>query len=260
MILTRQDGIVANTPDLIRDAQAGGFTQCSTHASQFASTGNQCPFWMSSTAAANVEHQGGGYYTCPVCRRSHDLMHHLPWHGVTEEAATQEQIDQWSNPSGGATKIGITMTAQGQIGEQVVRDLSESNSAFTQRYGKVQWWPEAYNSPLDGATQDWGLEVKSIGADALHHRFIPGSAATKATKDQAAAQKGLKGVLGILVILNYRTSTADVYVKEHPLQQGIGAFRSSDFGGQYHLATVPFKSPFLDPHEASPVKHDDLPF
>lgn len=258
MIVTRDQGIIATTPELVKDAQAGGYVQCETFSNQYAQYGGRCPFWINPQTVATIEKQGGGYYTCPNCHRSHDMLHHLPWHGVNEDQISDEAQHEWA--AGGGTRIGITMRDQGQLGEQVVRELGQGNTPFTQKYGPITHWSDIYNSPLDGQTRDWGIEVKAIGADAMHHRFVAGSPSTKANKNQAALQAGLKGVLAILVILDYRRSVADVYVKEHPLDRGIGNFRSNDGQGQHFLASVPFRSPLLDPHDPSPIVHQDIPF
>lgn len=257
MIVTRNQGIIATTPELVKDAQAGGYVQCETFSNEFAKYGGRCPFWINPQTSAMIQKQGGGYYTCSNCHRSHNMMQHLPWHGVTEGQISDQARREWA--AGGGTRIGIPMRDQGQIGEQVIRSLGQGNTAFTQRYGPITQWSEVYNSPLDGQTREWGIEVKAIGADAMHHRFVAGSPSTKSNKDQAAAQAGLKGVLGALVILDFRRSLAEVYVKEHLLSRGIGNFRSTEGEGQHFLASVPFKNPMLDPHDPTPIAHD-MPF
>jgi hypothetical protein len=77
---------------------------------------------------------------------------------------------------------------------------------------------------------------------------------------------GKKGVLGVLVLLDYRRSVADIYVREYPTEQGVGAFRSKS--GTHLVKEVPFRNPFLDPHNPAPQVEsglggdyeEDLPF
>jgi hypothetical protein len=104
------------------------------------------------------------------------------------------------------------------------------------------------------ATSEWGIEVKTLGYDATHHRFVPGRPKEKSDKNAMAAARGLKGILGILVLLNYRTSKADIYAREFPVDiaagTGVGTFRSRN--AQHLIAEVPFANPFMDPAHPAP--------
>jgi hypothetical protein len=257
MLLSPEHGEVAYSPEQAEELNGAGFQKCYKPS---------CNFFISPQAKSEVEtHQDQGYYTCPKCNHSYDLMDHLPWHGAPEEYLPRLFEE------GGATRIGLTMVEQAQIGEDLIREHGLPG------YGPILWWHEggaSAASPLDGTTKEWGIEVKTLGFDATHHRFIPGSPEEKGNKNRAAAELKLKGVLGVLVMLNYRTSMASVYVKEMPLEtwtnatgrqiNGVAAFRSNS--GQRLLEEIPFKNPFMDPHSGAPhapIPHDlndDLPF
>lgn len=261
-ILTKDDGLLAKTPQDAEQAEAAGYMKCPT-AKNSMRGGQPCQFYISPEAQSSL--QNTGYYTCPSCQHSHDLLHELPWHGVTDEDEINQnmQRDQAQNNwhSGGGTRIGIPMQAQAQIGEDLVENMGSLPG-----YGAITWWHQGgatTNSPLDGATQDWGIEVKTLGYDATHHRFVPGRVKEKTDKNEQAEQMGKKGILAVLVLLDYRRSVADIYVKEQPFDQGgVKAFRSGQKGSEHLIKEVPFRNPLLDPHDPSPaVEHDEeMPF
>lgn len=252
MLLTREDGIVARTPEDAEQAQLAGFKECSTfyRPQKRYPQGGYCRFWLSPETQHAVEKQGGGYYTCPICRHSHDLLHELPWWGVDPEEAEQnrrEDVDTGFT-AGGGTHIGLGLAEQGEVGESLVRNLGNLPG-----YGPFVWFHEGganANSPLDAATKDWGVEIKTIGYDATHHRFIPGRKNEKTDKNEMAASMNKQGVLGVLVLLDYRRSVADIYVREFPLANGVGTFRSHN--AQHLVAEIPFRNPLMDPHSPSP--------
>jgi hypothetical protein len=153
------------------------------------------------------------------------------------------------------------MADQAQIGENLIRAQGELPG-----YGPITWWhpgDATSRSPLDGATKDWGIEVKTIGYDSLHHRFIPGRPMEKEAKNSQAAEMGLQGILGILVVLDYRRDVADIYAKEMPIGPwqtstgqalyGVASFRKSS--AQHLIAEVPFDSPFKDPNNPAPAAY-----
>lgn len=263
-LLTAADGVDQRKFPDASQLEAAGYHRCYTNSWKKAPGPNgtkvniPCPFWLSPETVEMVKEKMGGYYTCPICARSYDLMHDMEWHGVPEEY-TQNQ-PQFS--AGGGTRIGILMTEQAQIGEDLVEHMGTLGE-----YGPITWWHPGganANSPLDGATKDWGIEVKTIGYDAMHHRFVPGRTKEKEDKNKMAAEMGKKGVLGVLVMLDYRRSVADIYVKEMPLQTyatntpgrqsltGVGAFRSSAPGAMHLIKEVPFNNPLMDPHSPTP--------
>ena len=254
-ILTPDDGLVARSPEEAQNLQARGWQQCYGHISD---RKTPCDFHISPEAQTYVQDKGG-YYTCPRCKTSHDLLHELPWHGVPEE--------QWGGEgfsAGGGTRIGLSLKDQSQIGEDLVQQLGESETGLP-GFGRITWvhpGGSISQSPLDMATNEWGIEVKTLGYDAIHHRFIPGRPKEKNDKNVMAATRGLKGVLGILVLLDYRRSVADIYVREYPVDLqaglGVGAFRS--FNATHLLAEVPFNNPFMQPeHPAPEVKAQEEP-
>jgi hypothetical protein len=249
MILSLSDGIRVRTPEDAEQAEAAGYVKCDTAYNSRRKA--PCPFFLSPEAQSAVT-QAGGYYTCPVCQQSYDLLHHLPWHGVPED-----EFDQSGFHAGGGTRIGLGMDVQSQVGEDLVEQLGEIPG-----YGPITWWHQGgatAPSPLDGATEDWGIEVKTLGYDAMHHRFVPGRPKEKTDKNEMAVQMGKKGILGVLVLLDYRRSVADIYVREYPTERGVGAFRSIQ--GQHLVKEIPFRNPLMDPHDPSPVgQKQEMPF
>lgn len=256
MILTPDDGLVAKTPEEAQALQGAGYQKC------YGTTrrGKSCDYHISPEGQAHVTNSGG-YFTCPRCQTSHDLMHDLPWHGVQKE---DWDLEHQAYKAGGGTRIGLPLRDQAQIGEDLVQNLKEIPG-----YGPIAWVHPGgaiSQSPLDMATKDWGIEVKTLGYDATHHRFIPGRPKEKSDKNQMALAKGLKGVLGLLVILDYRRSVADIYAREFPVDPttgtGVGTFRS--LNSQHLLAEVPFANPFMDPSHPAPVQaqaqEEPIPF
>jgi hypothetical protein len=264
-LLSHEDGMIARSPQDAAQAEAAGYVKCATHRDSRLG-GQPCQFHISPEAQSSLQ-ESGGYYTCPRCKQSHDFLHDMPWHGVTEDEISPEAMEQWA--AGGGTRIGLGMEVQAEVGENLVRNLGEIPG-----YGPITWWHEGGalgNSPLDGATADWGIEVKTLGYDATHHRYIPGRAKEKAHKNEMANKMGKKGILGVLVMLDYRRSVADIYVAEHPLQfdeqgniiGGAKTFRTSSPGAQHLVKEVPFKNPLLDPHDPSPhvsTPASEMPF
>jgi hypothetical protein len=273
-LLTREDGLVARSPEEAEQLQMAGYVKCLTQKNSIAGgrwRNQPCPFYISPEGQAHITSQMGGYYTCPVCQQSHDLLHELPWHGVAgpeaEENMYRDQATAEPFAAGGATRIGLSMGEQGEIGEDLVYQLGNLGE-----YGPITWWHgggATGASPLDGATPEWGVEVKTLAYDATHHRFItanerPHADGTRfyerAEKMQDAQLRGKKGVLGVLVMLDYRRSVADIFVKEFPLREGwdfkdfkgtgISNFRSHQ--GFHLFKEVPFNNPLMDPDHPAP--------
>ncbi len=261
MLLDNEHGARAYSPEEAEELERSNYQKCYKPS---------CNFFLSPEAQTEVQnHPDAGYYTCPKCKTSWDTMSHLPWHGAPEmENMSPGEFEEFS--AGGGTRIGLSMAEQAQIGENLIEEHGLPG------YGEIMWWHPGgatSPSPLDGTTKDWGVEVKTLSFDAEHHRFIPGSTVDKASKNAAAAELHLKGVLGVLVLLNFRTSMASVYVKEMPLEtwhnaqgrpnSGVAAFRSN--AGQRLLEEIPFKNPFMNPHHMGPTPpqqqpEDDIPF
>lgn len=267
MLLTKDDGAFAQDEAHAEQLKNGGFLGC---------YGPKCNFFLSPESQQRVLNQGSGYYTCPnhKCKQSHDIMEDVPWHG--NPALEQMGVGEYEEfKAGGGTRIGLSMKEQAQIGENLIKDQHSLPG-----YGPIVWWhpgDATSSSPLDGATKEWGIEVKTLSYDTTHHRFIPNGPEEKAAKNKQAEEMGLKGVLGILVMLNFRTSTADVYVKEMTLEpwsngagrmlRGVASFRTNT--SQHLLERLPFKNPFINPasglphtpaHYGTPQSEDEVPF
>lgn len=250
-ILTPDDGKVPTSPEDAAAYKAGGYQQC--YGQLRRNGAPPCDFHIAPEAQDHVR-SNGGYYTCPRCQQSHDLMSDLPWHGSQDRESFEGEGSGFS--AGGGTRIGLSLKDQSQIGEDLVQQIGEGEGL--PGYGKITWvhpGGSISQSPLDMATNEWGIEVKTIGYDAIHHRFVPGRPKEKNDKNVMAAAKGLKGVLGVLVLLNYRTSKADIYVREYPVDiaagMGVGAFRSGN--AQHLVAEVPFKNPYMEPDHPAPT-------
>jgi hypothetical protein len=261
-LITRQQGFVQKTEQDAAQLTAAGYHRCYTNFWKKNAAGVKlpCPFWLSPETVEMVKEKMAGYYTCPICTRSYNLLSDMEWHGVSYEEGMQNQAEDNMNSgftAGGGTRIGLKLAEQGQIGEDLVEHLGEIPG-----YGKITWWHQGgagANSSLDGATDEWGVEVKTIGYDAYHHRFVPGHPNEKADKNEMAEKMGKKGVLGVLVLLDYKRSVADIYVREYPLETGVGAFRSNT--GQHLVKEVPFRNPLMSPHDPSPhVETGHSPF
>lgn len=214
-----------------------------------------CPrchkFWLSPQNKAAIE-AAHGYFVCPQCKLTTDLMHNLPWHGVAEPDYYPK------HGTGGGTAVGLPMGDVGQIAENIVRQMGEIPG-----YGPIVWWHSGTaesQSPLDGATPEWGIEVKGIVYDAVGHFWDPGRGDEVTAKNQAAAQMGLKGILGVAVILNFRNDLADVYVKAMPVGGWVNTKGLSIEGiAKWHKRTgtkvasnIPFESPYKDPNNPAP--------
>lgn len=261
MLLDNEHGARAYSPEEAEELTKSGYEKCYKPG---------CNFFLSPETQAEVQnHPDAGYYTCPKCRTTWDRQSELPWHGSPQMLDMDPgQWEEWK--AGGGTRIGLSMAEQAQIGERLVEEHGLPG------YGPIIWWHPGgatAPSPLDGTTKEWGIEVKTLSFDAENHRFIPGSVTEKEAKNAAAAELRLKGILGVLVLLNFRTSMASVYVKEMPLEEwhntqgrshnGVATFRSN--AGQRLLEEIPFVNPFLDPHHAGPTPaqqqpNDEIPF
>jgi len=183
-------------------------------------------------------------FDCPSCQKRYNLLE-------------TNSFSSGSFSPGGGTIVGLSPTDQGQLAEKLVRDMEEIPG-----YGPITWWAPEYHSPLDGGTAEWGIEVKAVCIDAKNHRFVPGRPHEKQSKNEQAASMGYKGVLGVLVILDYRRSVADIYVKEMPIGEGKGVFAYRAHTVPKLVEEVPFRNPFLEPDHPAPTvsSSEDMPF
>lgn len=246
MIIPMSEGVRPSSPEQEEELKSADYTNCYTH---------NCNFFFSPQTQSAVMDQGGGYYTCPKCKYSHDLKQETPYMRPEEH----EEARYIEGPGGGGTIVGLSMIEQGDIGEGIIEKMGEIPG-----YGPITWWHSGGSggkSALDGTTADWGIEVKTIAYDAKHHRFVPGRTYEKEEKNSAVQELGLKGILGVLVLLDYRRSVADVYVREMPSEpwvsgagrtlKGAYAFRSGD--AEHLVKEVPFVNPYLDPANPAPA-------
>jgi len=180
------------------------------------------------------------------------------------------------------------MQEQGQIGEDLIESWGEIPG-----YGPILWWHQGgstTNSALDGAVPGWGVEVKTYNTDNVRPRGIinPNDKALKAaaindptlfaSKIQdpildkyVAEHPDLKGLLGILILLDFDKGTADVFAHEMPKDPLTGKLAPS---GVQHITRkivlaedVPFTSSLPDPRQEGWVPYhlqpklvNDLPF
>jgi putative nucleotidyltransferase with HDIG domain len=251
------NGIYADSTDEAQNLEAQGYHKC----------GNQlCQFYIDPRVLEEVERYGEGRFQCPHCGLNQDLL-----------AAIGQHPDEFS--PGGATHSGLKLGEFGQIGEDLIESLG-----VIPGYGQIVWWHQGgapSNSYLDGATAEWGVEVKTINSEAKNLRFIV-RPIDRGTKLQAAADPSwfneslgdeslaealprlkLHGVLGLLVILDMATSKADIYAREFPLQSdvatqqltGIKHFRTQN--AKLILEGVPFPNPLEDPRHPDFVPFED---
>ncbi len=250
-----QDGQVINDPAVAQMAEQQGWQKCATMSGRRgAAPAGPCNFWINPSGQTAIgEHRG--YYTCPNCSSSYNMVHSIPSLATSPEEAQHNYEQHLQDPYHTfTTHAGIAPGDMGQIAEDVVQGLHAIPG-----YGPIVWWHPGgalANSALDGATADWGLEVKGISKDAKNHGFFPsGDKVNVAKKLPSAVAMGKRGVLGILVILNFRANVADVFAKEFPAEGGrVGEFRTNRPNVQHLVAEVPFKNPFMDPNDPSPVR------
>lgn len=250
--MVTDEGRTADNPQERQNLELAGFTPCYNR--------TFCDFMIAPEIAEQAA-DAGGSFTCPNCGMSYNLL---------------ARVGNYPGAKGGGGTIaGVKMGDQGQIAEDLVENMK-----VIPGYGPITWWHpggSTMNSPLDGAVAEWGVEVKAINADAKNLRFIPGRDHEKAAKAAQAVSMGLKGVLGLLVLLNYRTSLADVYAMEMPNDpwvtktgyqvRGPIAFRHHN--AVHLVAELPFNNPLMNPHDPSPevaqptagaTLTDDIPF
>lgn len=243
-------------------APQGPQTQQLEHAGFIKCANPVCDYWLSPEEQSDL---GDGYFSCPVCKKTYNFMDPTPFGG---NYGAEQKMGMDLKPQ---TFAGLSMKHQGDVAEALVQQQGTLGA-----YGKITWWSSDYNDPIDGGAGDWAIEVKAICIDAKNHRFVPGTTTRRGNMVKRAQELGFKGILGVLVILDYRRSLADIYAMEMPLQpwttqggrkvQGPVSYRKHN--GQQLIAEVPFDNPFLDPNfHAAPMvpdpkawAQDDIPF
>lgn len=184
----------------------------------------------------------------------------------------QKLFKRAGKDTGGGTNAGISMDEQSQIGEDMVQALGEIPG-----YGKIAWWQKGpaagATSALDGATLNWGIEVKTYNwanedprgkinstARAAKARAIsdPNLFAKEVNDPKFNAilgQQKFQGLLGILVLLDFMTDLADIYGHAMPKDPVSGMLRPEDIG---HVT-----KPSLSPRYQTPLRfviREKVPF
>jgi len=210
---------------------------------------------LANAGFTDCAHPGCGFMHSPGLAQSQDC----PNCGISPDQASDlsQGIYAMQQTPGGSTRAGLSMREQGALGENLLQKLGEIPG-----YGKITMWHDqsgSDNSPLDGAVGEWGIEVRTYNADnqALQFNIHPDE---KIRKNQAAAEAGYKGILAIIVALDFRRSLADIYVRPFTLEpwgmwhgkqmSGVSFYRPSD---QYKLISeVPFDNPWMLPDHPVP--------
>lgn len=243
------EGVVAQTPQEAVEYQGQGYEKCRNQL---------CPFMISPKILYEAEEDP--LFTCPWCSLAYDLR-------------------KAPGKPGGMTNSGLDLGTFAQIGEDVVEQLGELPG-----YGPILWMHKGgatSASHLDGAVAEWGLEIKTINWASQNLRAIV-SPKDRVTKNRAASdpkwfadvlgdeslaqvlpQLNFHGVLGVLVLLDFFSSMADVYVREMPLSSNIGPKKPhGELQGVIHfrhnVATlvaerVPFENPLPRPSTSEGV-------
>lgn len=257
MELTHPDGILPNSPLHAQDLEQQGFQQCKNRF---------CMHMLGPQVANDLMAEHGP----PESPGAKDARHQCSHCGIVQNPLRAP------GQTGGGTNAGIAMDKQGQIGEDLIQGWGEIPG-----YGPILWWhsgPAAANSALDGAVAGWGVEVKSYNWLNQRPRGIinPADKATKAKaindpalfaekiKDPildkyVAEHPELKGLLGILVLLDFDNATADVFAHEMPRNPQTGRMDVADVKHvtrKLVLAEgVPFKHDLPDPRQEGWVPH-----
>lgn len=258
-------GVVADNPQEIQSLQQEGFIKCRNP---------MCDYWVSPQEQTSMEENENHTFTCPRCKLTYPLLDPIAFQNQAGRIVPTQPQDEYEReePLGIAnrnyeTTVGLSRKELGDLGEGVVKNLGQIPG-----YGPLTWWHPEYHLPIDGGTKDFAVEVKTIVIDVQNHRFVPGLPKRKEDMMTVAREKGYSAILGVLVILDFRRSLADVYAMEMPLDpwvtqggrpvQGPVAYRKHN--GEKLVAEVPFENPFLNPANPEPQKYDltgdDIPW
>jgi hypothetical protein len=259
-------GQVARTPQEQQQFEQAGWIKCRNPV---------CNYFLSDEEFQDMENNGH-YFSCPNCKLTYPLLDPTPFNiqgGAVEGNPNPGYEVEGIKGRDYETMVGLTMKQQGDIAEELVKGLKEIPGV-----GPITWWSDTYNDPIDGGAGEWGIEVKALCIDVKNHRFIPGAPKRKEQMVARAQELGFKGILGILVVLDYRRSVADIYLKEMPLgpwrtppatgyPQGLEVSGPVAWRKNTHdrmIAEVPFQNPFLNPRNPEPTTFahtgDDIPF
>ena len=153
----------------------------------------------------------------------------------------------------------IDKEIQNDIGREIVANLGALPG-----YGGIVWWAGKGSHPLDGATHEWGIDVKTVDHNDPYHRYVPSGKRNyprvTESKNEQALQMGLKGIIGVLVEVDYRNDTAEIWAKEMPLKAHwfnnslqSGVYGWNKYDAPRILERVPFKNPMKNPHSHVPL-------
>lgn len=199
-----------------------------------------------------------------------------------------------ARPGKGGTATGLGKNELGDIAENMIEAMGEIPNV-----GKILWWHQggsSAQSPLDGMTLDWGIEVKAYGGritldpDPKKRERGIINAADKVKKAEAindpalfarslgdpnlialVQKQKLKGLMGILVIFNFFESTAEVHAVPMISATYPEPMASTDVNhlvpknGFIIADQVPFNNPLSDPTQPGWIPHyqqgqDDIGF
>lgn len=200
----------------------------------------KCDYVFTPQDIAQME-KDGGWFTCPQCDHTYNYLD-------TEQRRT---------------RIGLTPTQMGDIGEKVVSGMKTIPTL-----GPITWTSPDYNFPIDMIAGDFGCEIKTNHSESQPRFKLGGgnnpggTKATLAGKLKYCQSEGLRPAL-IGVRLNFYTDKADVFVRPD-------SFTDTWIGNPtlQHVATVDFTSlnPFKHPEDVpspSELPQDsdsDIPF
>jgi hypothetical protein len=246
---------IATDPQQIQQLEAAGYFKCPNPI---------CSYYLSPEEQEQAGGDGDLYksFTCPGCRKSYNLNERAPFSQADKGTIFEP---------GGHTSVGLTTKELGDMGEDIVKAQGEIPG-----YGPILWWHEGQYG-LDGGVKDWAIEVKTIASIAKNHRFIPGDAREKVLINQQARDLKppygpVKGILGVLVIIDFARSVADIYGYEMPLipytmgngkvcPGGLCSYRKHNGITFLEEVPLPFENPFLAPdHPAPRPEVDTIPF
>lgn len=267
-----EDGAYAGSPEEAANLIKADHLKCANPRCQFHINPETVHSYYEAQPGINDRQDGidNETYKCPACGERQYLLASAPFADSAREAYTKGPKNRSQ-----LTTSGLTSRQLGQIAENILQANGEIPG-----YGPITWWSNDYKSPLDGGTTDWGIEVKGIDFHSKTHRFIPGKPKSKYAKNEMAEQRGYKGILGVLIVLDFVRSVADVYGQAYPVQRrantvsrvpgggfgqhdsvswqqaytndwqsGIQAYWKQGASSMRLIEEVPFKNPFNDPND-----------
>ena len=142
---------------------------------------------------------------------------------------------------------------QNNIGKEIIANLGELPG-----YGPILWWDDSGSHPFDGATKYWAIDVQTVDRNDPYHKYYADNGRHNypkitESKNKAAKEMGLKGILGVLVVLDYRNDVAEIHAKEMPLRphwfneaMKAGGYSWRKYNAPKILENVKFKNPMTD--------------